>query len=166
MKNSRRAALAAIVYGLAVGCVLLSSTPVLLAQAGTVLTSWKLNLAKSKYDPGPAPMSETRTYEPFGTGGVKATFNRVDASGKKVTIGYSGLFDGKDYRYTGSPESDTISLKRLDANSFEATQKLAGKLSLVSTNVLSADGKVRTVTTTRTDAQGKKHVTVSVFDRQ
>jgi hypothetical protein len=166
MRIIRRAVCVGFAYGLVVGCIQLSTAPSLHAQANLGLSSWKLNLAKSKYDPGPPPMSETRTYEPFGTGGVKATFNRVDGTGKKLTISYSGLFDGKDYKYTGSPESDAISLKRIDANSFEATQKLNSKVSLISVNALSADGKVRTVTTTRTDAQGKKHVTVAVFDKQ
>jgi hypothetical protein len=37
-----------------------------LAQPGnTALSTWKQNMAKSKYDPGPAPKSVTRTYEPF-----------------------------------------------------------------------------------------------------
>lgn len=31
------------------------------------LGTWKLNLAKSKYAPGPAPKSQTRKWEPFET---------------------------------------------------------------------------------------------------
>lgn len=166
MKLTQRSMQVCLASGLVGAFALLLSVPGLHAQADSLFGSWKLNLAKSTYSPGPPPMSETRVYEPFGAGGIKATFNRVDGAGKKLTIGYSALFDGKDYKYTGSPESDTISLTRIDARTFDSTQKLNGKLSLTSRNVLSPDGKVRTVTTTRTNAQGQKLVSVAVFDRQ
>jgi hypothetical protein len=49
----------------AVGIVslLVTLAPNLRAQGNTSLGTWKLNLAKSKYDPGPAPLSDTRVYE-------------------------------------------------------------------------------------------------------
>ena len=93
------------------------------AQTPFGLGTWKLNLAKSKYNPGLAPMSETRVYEPWEKDGVKASFNVVGTDGKTVTLGYSAHYDGKDYKVTGSPEWDAIALTRVDANTVEATQK-------------------------------------------
>ena len=155
-----------IACGLVVGFILLSSAPGLHAQTDTSFGAWKLNLAKSTYNPGPPPMSETRVYEPFGTGGLKATFNRVDGSGKKLTISYSALYDGKEYKFIGNPDSDMISLKRIDANTVESTQTLNGKRTLMARAVVSPDGKVRTVTTTGTNAQGQKVNNVLVFDKE
>ena len=60
-----------------------------LAQSDSSLGHWKLDLAKSKYDPGPPPMSETRVYEAWETDGVKATHTRVQADGTRVTAGFS-----------------------------------------------------------------------------
>ena len=166
MRFTPRSVQVSLACALVVGFIMLSSAPELYAQADSTLGTWRLNLAKSKYNPGPPPMSETRIYEPFGAGGVKTTFNRLDGAGKKVTISYSALYDGKDYKFIGSPDSDTISLKRIDANTIEATQKKGGKVSLMTRAVVSADGRVRTLTTTGTDAQGQKVSNVVVFDKQ
>jgi hypothetical protein len=136
------------------------------AQDNPSLGNWKLNVAKSKYDPGPPPMSETRTYELWDTNGVKATFNRVDASGKRLTIGYEAHYDGKDYKYTGSPDFDTISLNQIDRNTTEAQNKKSGKVIQTTRAVVSADGKTRTLTTTGVNAAGQKVNNVVVFDRQ
>ena len=60
-----------------------------LAQSDTSLGNWRLNLEKSKYDPGPPPKSETRFYEPWQTDGFKATHIRVQADGTRVTLGFT-----------------------------------------------------------------------------
>ena len=137
-----------------------------LAQTDTSLGTWKLNLAKSKYDPGPPPMSETRVYEAWETDGVKATHTRVQADGTRATFGFSAHYDGKDYKYTGSPDYDTIALKRVDANTTDATLKKGGKVVQTAKVVVSSDGKTRTVTTTGVNAKGQKINDVLVFDKQ
>jgi hypothetical protein len=136
------------------------------AQANSTFGTWTLNVAKSKYSPGPPPMRETRVYELFGAGGVKATFTRVDAKGDTATITYSANYDGTDYKYTGSPDADTISIRMVDDNTTEATLKLVGKVMQTTKAVVSADGKTRTLTTTGITAEGQKVNNVVVFDRQ
>ena len=42
---------------------------VLPAQRDAFVGTWRLNTAKSKFNPGPAPRSETRTTEVQGNGG-------------------------------------------------------------------------------------------------
>ena len=59
------------------------------------------NLAKSKYDPGPPPKSQTLIYQGSGDG-QKLTNETVDATGNRATQGYSANYDGKDYSRTGS----------------------------------------------------------------
>ncbi|MDQ6705604.1 MAG: hypothetical protein M3Z85_06535, partial [Acidobacteriota bacterium] len=78
---------------LAVGVALWAADP--------AVGSWKLNVAKSKYSPGPAPKSATITYEETADG-IKRTAESIDAEGKKTSFEYTAKFDGKDYPVSGS----------------------------------------------------------------
>src|SRR5437773_12477893 len=132
-----------------------------LAQGNFGPGTWKLNLAKSKFDSGPAPMSETRVYELWEKDGIKATFTIVGVDGKTIKRGYAAHYDGKDYKFTGSPDFDTIALKLMDANTLEATLRKGSKVVLIQKVVLSGNGKVRTLTT----MMGTNHDVV-VYDKQ
>jgi len=136
------------------------------AQAADPLNgTWELNLTKSKYDPGPAPRNQTRTYEVAGDT-MKYTAKGIDAAGKPTLVEHKANYDGKDYPITGSPDADTISLKRIDGSTSEATLKKAGKVVTVNTRVVSKDGKVMTVTGKGTNAKGEKVNNVLVFDKR
>ena len=137
------------------------------AQSNSLVGIWKLNLTKSKYDPGPTPKSLTRTVEAQGNG-VKYTFEGVAADGTPIAYGFSTTFDGKDNPVTGSMPNgaDTISAKRTDANHYVATQKKGGKEVGVSKVAVSKDGKVTTVDVTGTTASGAKEHDVQVYDKQ
>ena len=52
------------------------------------------------------------------------------------------------------------------AKSNELVSKKNGKVTQSQRNVVAADGKTRTVTTTGTDAQGQKVNNVAVYDKQ
>jgi len=55
---------------LALGAVLGADIANLSAQASDPrIGTWKLNVAKSKYNPGPAPQALTVNVEPLGPGG-------------------------------------------------------------------------------------------------
>jgi hypothetical protein len=137
------------------------------AQSNPIVGTWKLNLEKSKYDPGPAPKSLTRTVEAQGDG-LKYTFEGVAADGTPIAYGFSVQFDGKDNPITGSMPSgaDTISGKRINANHYEATLKKGGKVIGTSKVSISKDGKVTTVDATGTTATGAKAHDVQVYDKQ
>jgi hypothetical protein len=150
--------------------VLVSATAVLAADnfSGT----WKLNVAKSKYSPGPAPQSGMTKIEATADG-LKIVADGVNAEGKKTHTEYAAKFDGKDYPdkvlVDGKPDptgADTISIKKIDDFTFEATTKLKGKVLLVTRNVISKDGKTRTQTATGTNAQGKPVNNTVVYEKQ
>jgi len=152
---------------LAFGAVLTLAVPVmsLSAQAADPASgTWELNLAKSKFSPGPAPKSLTRTYAVNGAD-VKYSLKGLDAEGKPILVEYSAKLDGKDYPVTGSPDFDAISFKQLDAGTMEATLKKGGKVVQTSKRVVSKDGKTLTLTTTGTNAKGQAINNVSVFDK-
>ena len=136
------------------------------AQGDPLVGTWKLNVAKSKFDPGPGPKSLTRTVV-AESGGVKYTFEGVGPDGKPVSYGFSIKFDGKDNPTNGSLQGvDTISAKRTDARHFVATLKKDGKEVEMARVSVSADGKVTTVESTGTTMAGVKAHDVQVFDKQ
>jgi hypothetical protein len=152
--------------------------PVLLALAAIVATTrvtvaadqwlgtWKLNLAKSKYNPPElAPKSQTIKRE-ASESGMKLVTDSVDAQGKATHTEYSARFDGKDYPWTGQANADSIALLRIDDEYYEATWKLKGEVMMTSNTVVSKDGKTLTTTQSGKDAQGRTVLNMSVYDRQ
>ena len=126
---------------------------------------WKLNLAKSKYDPGPPPKSLTRIHEAHGEG-VKVTIEGVNAEGKPISSQATVYYDGKDYPVTGSETADTVAVKRIDAYNVEGTTKKGGKVTSTFKGVVSKDGKVMTFTATGTNAKGQPFKNVGVYVKQ
>jgi hypothetical protein len=127
--------------------------------------TWKLNVAKSTYSPGPAPKSMTIVYTPAGES-MKITVELVPATGAAQKWETTGAYDGKDHPITGNPRADTISMKRVNDTTGESTFKKAGKVTAVNTRVLSADGKTLTITSKGTTEDGKPRNDVAVYDRQ
>jgi hypothetical protein len=128
--------------------------------------TWRLNLAKSTYSPGPTPKSTTSTYETAGQG-YKVSVKTEPASGPAQQWSYTSNLDGKDSPITGNnPNADTVAAKRIDANTLEIVNKKGGKVMTTQKNVVAPDGKTRTVTTTGTDAQGQKVNNVAVYEKQ
>jgi hypothetical protein len=139
---------------------------VAVADGNTELGTWKLNVAKSKYDPGPAPKGGTRKYEPFEGDGFNLMIELVNADGSRTTNTGSGHYDGKDYPAKDSQNRwDTMTRKRIDAHTTEAVQKKAGRVVQTIRNVVSKDGKTMTSTTKGTNTSGP-YTNVQVFDKQ
>jgi hypothetical protein len=132
-------------------------------QTDVQIGTWKLNEAKSKFA-GKA-RNHTVVYEAAGDQ-TKVTVEGVDVNGSAVRSEWTGKFDGKDYPVTGDTTSDARSYQMIDKNTLTFTVKKGGKALLTGRIVVSADAKSRTVTTTATDAQGKKVTDVAVYDKQ
>src|SRR2546426_5745827 len=126
--------------------------------------TWKLNEAKSKLAPG-APKNSTVVYEAAGDN-VKITVEGPDSEGKPLHNEWTGKFDGKDYPVTGDPNSDARAYTKVDDHTLEFTVKKGDKVTTTGRVVVSADGKSRTVTTSGTDASGKKVSSTAVYDKQ
>src|ERR1700752_5336098 len=106
-----------------VTCVLVCLTVMTMLVYGADMSigTWKLNLAKSKYDPASlAPKSQTTKNE-AAPDGVKQTADIVDSTGKMIHTEYTAKYDGKDYPVKGDPNRDTVSVKKVDDYTFEFT---------------------------------------------
>jgi hypothetical protein len=139
----------------------------LLAQANPFFGIWKLNLTKSNFSPGPPPLSQTTTIEAAGPG-MKHTTTGIAANGSAILFTYTNYFSGGDEPITGTGPNgaDTISAKRINANTIEAAYKKSGKIVQTSRAVVSKDGRLRTVTSTGTNQSGQATSTVTVYDKQ
>jgi len=126
--------------------------------------TWKLNEAKSKLNPD-ATKNTTVVYSAAGDS-AKVTVDGVEKDGKAAHNEWTGKFDGKDYPVTGDPTSDMRSYKKIDDRTLELTVKNKGKVTVTGSIVVAADGKSRTVSTTATDASGKKVSSSAVYDKQ
>ena len=130
------------------------------AQMGT----WKLNEAKSKLGPG-APKNSIVVYEAAGDD-VNVTIDGTDKDGNPTHTKWTGKFDGKDYPVTGDSNSDTRSVTKIDDHTYGFNVKKGRKVTTSGRIVVAPDGKSRTVTTTGTDANGKKVTSTAVYDKQ
>ena len=131
------------------------------AQDDPLSGTWKLNLAKSTFHFSQAPKSNVHKYEPFGTDGVTATADVVDADGKNIHFTYALKFDGKFYPVIGDPARDMTSLKRLDVHTGEGANMKEGNVINTSRHVLSKDGKTLTVT-----LKGAKGIDIRIYEKQ
>ena len=130
-----------------------------------VLGTWKLNVEKSKFVPGPGWQSQTRVYQSTPAG-VSVTWRGVGASGEKMQVSYTYNYDGKDYPMAGSGSYDTLNAMRIDALTVRSVEKRDGKTVGVAVRSVSPDGKVLTITDEGTNRKGQRFSQVLVFDRQ
>ena len=135
------------------------------AAPEAVVGTWTLNLEKSKFSPGPALKSQTRTYAESADG-IALTFTSVAADGSAMSGKSTFKYDGKDYPISGSPDYDTLSAQRVDGNTVKSVQKKAGKVIGSTVRTVSAHGKVLTLASKGKDAKGASFHNVLVFDRQ
>ncbi len=136
-----------------------------------LIGTWKLNVAKSKYSPGPPPRSAIIKYEPYGEDGVKNIRDEVDAQGKVIHSEDASKYDGKDYTVDGelgggNPPRATISARRLDLYTTENTKKMANKFLSTPRRVVSKDGKTLPFYVKGTDGKGHPINNVAGYDRQ
>jgi ABC-type Na+ efflux pump permease subunit len=142
--------------------------------AGSALTqaadpqigTWKLNVAKSTFDPGPAPKSGTTVIEAAGAG-AKVIVDQTAADGTTRHWEFTANYDGKDIPIVGdNPDADTVARTRISATTVETISRKAGKVVATQQSTVSADGKIRTVTTKGVNAAGKTVNNVAVYERQ
>jgi hypothetical protein len=133
--------------------------------ADPVVGTWKLNLAKSTFSPGPAPKSQTRTYAESPQG-ITLTIKTTAADGKESTSTLTFKDDGKPYPASGNPDFEMVSVTRVDASTVHSTQTKAGAAVGTGVRTVSKDGKTLTFKQKGTHADGGKYDDVSVYDRQ
>jgi len=146
----------------------LSSAPLGVQQRSTaeappqLIGTWRLNVAKSKYSPGPPLRSETRVYTRRADG-VHGVVSRVHADGRPEKFEYMANF-GKDIMVTGIPEYDSVTLRKVDDLTSDAVLSHAGTVYGVARRTIAADGKTMTITFDRKSSETPVH-NVAMYDK-
>lgn len=157
---------------------MLASLAALLLLAGIAVASparaaddpsngtWKLNLEKSKFSPGPAPKSSTITIK-IENGTETYTAENVDAAGNAIHGAFTVKVDGStDAHLTGVPYADTISVKQMSPTHLVAKLKKGGKLMMTVHIVVDAQKMTRTAAYSGTNQDGKEVHDVLVYEMQ
>jgi hypothetical protein len=127
--------------------------------------TWRVNLSKSTYSPGPAPKSFVMTII-AAEGGITQTVDSVSAAGATGHSEITVRFDGTDYPMKGSTNTDTQAYTQVDDRTLQIIEKKGGKVTVTARAVISADGKTRTTTQTGTNPQGQTIKNVIVYEKQ
>ena len=158
--------MAKTLIGVALGAglaVLVSGSTALAADSW--LGAWKLDVAKSKFVPGPPPQAMAIKFEPAAGGRIRFTGDGVNGEGKAVHLEYTAPFDGTDIPWTGNANADTAAPRRIDANRYENIWKKDGKPVVTVTATVSSDGKTLTIIQRGKDAKGQVMDMTEVFER-
>ncbi len=136
--------------------------------ADNSLGTWKLNVEKTKYTPGPFPVKSVTTVREAAPGGVKVTNTGERSDGTAINNTYTAKYDGSPATVSGQGAPyDTVSIKQVDANTFTYDAKKSdGKYHSHGRMVVSADGKTMTLTSKGTDPDGKPMTVMLVYDKQ
>lgn len=145
--------------------LVLITAAVMLSPADGFMGTWKQNLAKSTYSPGPAPKSATYTHTQDGDWVIqKCDF--INSEGKSISTTTRFKRNGKEYPYTSfSGAHKTITSKRINARTNEAIVKYGTEKETVR-DVLSADGKTITRIITGIDTKGQLIRESQVYEKQ
>lgn len=127
--------------------------------------TWKLDEAKSKFAPG-AAKNTTVSYTAAKGDMMKLAVDGTDKDGKAVHWTWVGKFDGQPYKVKGSATTDELSLKMVNDHTNDMAVMDKGKVVMTGKIAVSKDGKSRAVTTSATDAKGKKHTEKAYYTKQ
>jgi hypothetical protein len=142
-------------------------TSVAALAADNTLGTWKLNVAKSTYTPGPMPIKSLTLTREASDGGVKHTTTGVRADGTALNASYTAKYDGKDVQVSGNSQYDTIAIKQVNANTLaDERKKTSGPYKATGRTVVSNGGRTMTTTTKGTNADGKEFTQILIFERQ
>jgi hypothetical protein len=114
--------------------------------ANPIEGTWKLNLERSQYRTIPPPREFTIVIRSKGDAAFEHTVNGILADGRKVSVTYTATRDGKEVPISGDPRYTTVSVRQIDRYTEETRFFKDGKEVRVDQNVLSEDGRTRTLT--------------------
>src|SRR5262249_28824921 len=129
-----------------------------------VFGTWQLNAAKSTFRPGPPYRSQIRTYERQADG-MKTRIKTTYADGHVTDVEFTAAYDSLEYPVTGSPEYDSIKLKKVDASTSEAVLGHAGKVFATARRILSEDGMRMTIVYQTNPSEGTTVNNVMVYEK-
>ena len=154
-------------FALLVATAVVAGTLMAQTKKPSFAGTWKLNVAKSKYEGTQAPKSLTRTVTAEGQG-LKYSFEGEAGDGSKISYGFTTNLDGKDSAITGvgmPAGADAVALERPSAHHISGVLKKGGAKIGSVTTAISPDGKTVTVNT-KAKIDGKEVKTEQLYEKQ
>src|SRR5512138_910321 len=93
--------------------IVLSLGALTLAAADPLIGSWKMNVEKSKFNPGPPPKSVTTTYSQDGEW-ISIRSEGTLGDGQPFTRNNRYKMDGQEYPFEGPQGKGMMSVKKVD----------------------------------------------------
>lgn len=130
--------------------------------ADPIVGTWKLDVAKSKFSPGPAPKAATRTYTE--SAGLYTLDQKVTAAdGKDASLPRLQYREGQEVK---AEDGISTVAKKVDGNTWDFEIKSEGKTVGRVHRVVSTDGKVLTVHNTGKQGNVPEADNTMVFNKQ
>jgi hypothetical protein len=130
------------------------------------LGTWKENIDKSTYRPGPAPKSPSVAKWERDGQGLKITTDLTDEKGAPGHWAITSQLDGKDAPITGGPAGMTRSVKLLEPRTYEIVTKMGGKELTTTRAILSPSGQLLRFVTSGANAQGQAVSDIIIWEKQ
>jgi len=130
------------------------------------LGTWKENVDKPTYRPGPAPKSPTVAKWERDGQGLKMTTDLADDKGAPAHWIVASQLDGKDAPVTGGPAGMTRSVRQLEPRTYEIVTKMGGKELTTTRAILSPSGQLLRFVTSGTNAQGQSVSDIIIWEKQ
>ena len=140
-----------------------AARPAPTAAHNPLLGTWRLNLAKSRYSPGPPLKGETRVYS-MDQEGLHGLIVRHHASGLEETIEYRANYD-HEYPVRGTTAYDAARFTRVNDYTSQAVLSHAGRVFGTALRVISSDGNSMTITFQRSEVAEPVY-NVAVYDKE
>ena len=138
----------------------------LVAADNPFLGTWKLDTAKSKYSPGPAPKEVTVKFEQDGDK-IHRVATGTKGDGTTINEDSSISWDGKDHLVTKPPEpAITVAVTQVNARTLHVVVKRDGKVTDTIHAVISRDGKTFSSTDDGVNDKGEKVHNVEIAEKQ
>jgi hypothetical protein len=152
-------------------------------KANPLIGTWKQNMEKSTFSPGPPPPKGTysvRQYAAGEDGSIVAITMNIDAQGlPSLGAVAAANYDGKEYvqhtvatlatslgSHIGPRIDRRISYKPLDVYTVQIVLKQDDQIVSISTRTISRDGRTMTEQQDSTNAEGQRVHNVLVFEKQ
>lgn len=152
-------------FAMALCAALIGSAAAVTAEVDPFVGTWVLDRQQSRYEADAVPermvIVMTATAQ-----GVHYRSDARYAEGRSAVSEYTAEYDGMLAMVFGSAGIlAPVSLKRIDANTVEASYFLGLRVVASARRVVSREGRALTITTTSRDAAGQSRTNVAVFER-
>jgi hypothetical protein len=151
--------------------IIVALLPLLGAQDNPAVGTWKLDVAKSKFSPGPAPKSAKLVIVADGES-VKTSYEEVEADESHVGYEYTSVLDSKDHPLSGPSRpdrlsgADTVVLRPNGSRAYGAMFKKSGQVVMTNMTTVSKDGKTLTLVVNGANAKGEPVKLMTVWEKQ